>query len=512
MPMSWAGTPLRKNDMRRVLAGVLNAMFGTSAAASAPVVQTAPAISGLAASGATLTATPGTYAGAQTVTGQWQKNGVAISGATSLTYAVQASDGVNIAYLETATASGGATTTQRALSQYLGMIATKTFVPISLNTSNKQLMSRSPHYARDAITSLQVVLGNWYWDRVTTKTELGSGGTATYTASIEYPAGVFTQIKFGGAVTSSAVANGANISSDATAVAIPAGAKFWVRVFCTASAGIVYSGGFVSSGTGASAVNFTASDVAQGHALTYGASGLSDQTMGGTVVNSGSTAATYPAYAPLAIIAATKVPSVFLAGDSRCMGTGDTFDASGDLGELARSIGPSLPYINMGSHGDTLLSAKSNYSKRGALAAYCSHIATEYGINDLSAGGGNSTGPAVFANLQALFTVLPAGLPLFASTIMARTASSDSWATAGGQTVDGDNAERVNYNNNIRTTASPLAGFFESADATETARNSGILKTTGAANAYTADGVHLFQAGQLLIKNSGAVNPAVFVR
>ena len=36
MPMSWGGTPLKKNDMRRVLAGVLTAMFGTSAATAGP--------------------------------------------------------------------------------------------------------------------------------------------------------------------------------------------------------------------------------------------------------------------------------------------------------------------------------------------------------------------------------------------------------------------------------------------------------------------------------------------
>ena len=35
MPMSWAGTPLKKNDLRRVLAGVLTAMFGKNAQPSA---------------------------------------------------------------------------------------------------------------------------------------------------------------------------------------------------------------------------------------------------------------------------------------------------------------------------------------------------------------------------------------------------------------------------------------------------------------------------------------------
>ena len=38
MPMSWAGTPLKKNDMRRVLAGVLTAMFGGAPASPSNAV------------------------------------------------------------------------------------------------------------------------------------------------------------------------------------------------------------------------------------------------------------------------------------------------------------------------------------------------------------------------------------------------------------------------------------------------------------------------------------------
>ena len=50
MPMSWAGTSLRKNDMRRVLAGVLSAMFGPPAGpATISALAAVKTLSGLSA-------------------------------------------------------------------------------------------------------------------------------------------------------------------------------------------------------------------------------------------------------------------------------------------------------------------------------------------------------------------------------------------------------------------------------------------------------------------------------
>ena len=76
-------------------------------AASLPVAPTKtgnPSISGTPQVGNTLTATHGPYTG--TVTGytqQWYSNGVAISGATGLTYVAQVSDvGYSITYRESA--------------------------------------------------------------------------------------------------------------------------------------------------------------------------------------------------------------------------------------------------------------------------------------------------------------------------------------------------------------------------------------------------------------------------
>jgi hypothetical protein len=76
--------------------------------------------------------------------------------------------------------------------------------------------------------------------------------------------------------------------------------------------------------------------------------------------------------------------------------------------------------------------------------------------------------------------------------------STNGWTTTAGQTTHGNNAQRVAFNNWLRDGAPidgagaplavgatgtragqpghPLAGYFETADTMETARNSGIWK------------------------------------
>jgi hypothetical protein len=78
--------------------------------AVAPTITTPPSISGATVQGSTLTCTPGVWAGspAPTITREWLRAGVAISGATGLTYVTQAGDvGQAITCRETATNSGG---------------------------------------------------------------------------------------------------------------------------------------------------------------------------------------------------------------------------------------------------------------------------------------------------------------------------------------------------------------------------------------------------------------------
>lgn len=73
---------------------------------SAPANTVAPSITGTTVQGSTLTAADGTWTGtpAPTLTRQWKRNGVNISGATATTYVLTASDvGATITVTVTAT-------------------------------------------------------------------------------------------------------------------------------------------------------------------------------------------------------------------------------------------------------------------------------------------------------------------------------------------------------------------------------------------------------------------------
>lgn len=73
-----------------------------------PVNTVAPVISGDNIENYTLTATPGTWTGAESVSGQWYRDATPLAGKTDLTYTqVEADIGSQIKYKETATNAGG---------------------------------------------------------------------------------------------------------------------------------------------------------------------------------------------------------------------------------------------------------------------------------------------------------------------------------------------------------------------------------------------------------------------
>lgn len=118
-----------------------------SGGASLPVNTVAPVVSGTAVAGQTLTATPGTWTGTPTptVTGNWQRNGVNISGATALTYNVNNTTdvGQNITYEETASNSAGTVT---ADSNTLSIFLTLYDKYPMYNVWSQNMLLRGAHY------------------------------------------------------------------------------------------------------------------------------------------------------------------------------------------------------------------------------------------------------------------------------------------------------------------------------------------------------------------------------
>ncbi|OIN87724.1 MAG: hypothetical protein AUJ12_01050 [Alphaproteobacteria bacterium CG1_02_46_17] len=370
-------------------------------------------------------------------------------------------------------------------SPYLGFVASRGTANRNAITSQKYANSRGFMYARDNMDFVQLILSSG---------KAGAGYSGTYTASIEYPEGTFNQVTWSGSPSYEAAA-GINFISDMVELVttIPEGARFWVRIFQSSTQGILYS---INKYT------------PFGDALEYSATPIADKTMGGTMTNmSGG----YPAM-PVGVIGMTRKPSFLLIGDSKCIaGTTDEGDATGDTGELARSIGGDFAYSNVGLGGDTALAFSTGVSSgnRADLAQYCSHILCNLGVNDIQAGRTLAT---IGGYLQDIYAMFP-DKKIYQTTITPKTASTDSWATEENQSAVtnfpfGATGARYEVNEWIRNNVAGIDGYFEVAGAVETSLNSGVWKVPD----YTDDGLHENTRGYLLIKNSGVIDPNSFTR
>ena len=252
-------------------------------------------------------------------------------------------------------------------SVYKGIVATRGYVNgiTSYGPTYTWAMNRSFHIARDNIAAgtLQAVWGNYLSSYVGDYIY----GTATYKAAIEYPVGVITPCTFGGAATVT-VGEQEDATTDPCGPAIPAGATFWVRMLYTSPTGV----NLVSA---AGDVDLTREQFAFGKGSPVDA------------VDGGSFSTTAPGFwmLPIALVAPTTRPSVCIIGDSRAEGLEDTVtDATGDVGEIARSIGPSYGYTNLAVAGETAQGAVVQFTNRARMFAYCSHVIDAYGINDIN--------------------------------------------------------------------------------------------------------------------------------
>lgn len=350
-------------------------------------------------------------------------------------------------------------------------------------------MSRSPHFARGNLSSIKIAIANWWIPETGTGVETGSGGSATYTASVEFPAGVFTQLKFSGS-PSVVAANAATAFSDFASVSIPNGSLFWVRIFA------VYTGNNLFYGNNTSFV----ADTANGQALTFSAGAIPDQTLSGTVVNTDNPADV--AWAPLAILGLTTNPSFFLMGDSRIQGFSDTptINASGDQGEVAPSIGPNFGYVNAGVPTTSIQFWLTGSANQRALIAMLPNmrIINNFGINDI--GNAGRTAAQVLADNQSAQALI--GKPMYLVTLPPISSSTDGWATTANQTTGGNNSVRLTYNSLVRAVPPWATGIFDITPVLETSLGSGIWKAPG----FTADGIHETAAANENVRTSGLVH------
>jgi hypothetical protein len=360
----------------------------------------------------------------------------------------------------------------------VGQVANHTFTTQTQSGTHKEIMSRSRHGVVHGVRWLKLVFPNFK------QSEEPTGADATITAAIEYPEGVFTQVTFSGATTGT-IPDGDLLESDPIPIIVPdGGAYIFVRSKLVHPIGIVY--------------HPRAGLTALGEAATYGASGVADQTMGGTIVPTGGVNGNI-LYGPIAILGHARCKSAALIGDSRVQGGVDAINGTGQnhVGELARSFGDDYAYANLGIASSNASEFASADSKIVQLArAYFTHVVGNWGINDLNNGFSVAD---TLANIQTVRALI--GRPYFHCTVAPR--STGSWESTASQTTHVTNTKRVQLNNLLRAVPSGMAGVFELADVVESARDSGLWTPT-----YTSDGLHENQTGCEAIRDSGVIDPA----
>lgn len=368
----------------------------------------------------------------------------------------------------------------------------------TLETTNKQICSRSPHISRDTIRSLKVIFPNYY---VTPsgypQGEANTKGAMTVKASVEYPAGTFKAITFKGATTGSIPALG-QIVSDEVKINIPNNTLFYIRVFLNGVNGCPFNN-HVGDYLGPSFSGL-------GTALEAAASGLTDKTMSGTITPNGAY------YSPAGIIGQSSKKCFLILGDSKTQGTGDvTTDATLDIGGGARAVGGSYAYSNIGRDSDKAGGFLNGVNKnRLELFEYATHLLCNYGRNDLASLGVDQDG--LLTSLKQIWRLgKNSGLSVIQCTIGPSTTSTDSWITTANQTVSNSgwsttiDGYRKAFNELIRNNYQSygLSNYFEWANAIESSFESGKYYADG--TAYTDDGIHENSAGYKRIRDTANV-------
>lgn len=245
---------------------------------------------------------------------------------------------------------------------------------------------------------------------------------------------------------------GGLVTSDVLGIDAAASDYIYVRSYHDADGATQYTFGYIGT------------DGSKGEGRTVG----SNLSNGGGNVGTGNTGG----LAPILILGYTDQvnPKCLVGiGDSILEGQGDTADRQ--RGFLQLAVNDTMPFLNLGKAGDyanSFLGRGCQY--RMALAAYGTGAVVEYGTNDLYAG--LRTAIQLRADLinigNALRRVLGPDAPLYLTTIVPRTTSTDGWLTASNQTIITGETERQTHNAWVRAGAlSPFNGFFDPAAALE---------------------------------------------
>jgi len=241
----------------------------------------------------------------------------------------------------------------------------------------------------------------------------------------------------------------------------------------------------------------------------------------GAMTTPGGGAAATSGYTPIAILGYTTQPivSIVIMGDSLANGYQDAGDGLGASGWIERGLsnvnGAQIPWAQASKSGNTVNAEQVPQfgPRKRSLLDYATHAILVDGTNDLVVGT-----PVATLETQALNVfagIRSHGVKLYVSTILPRTTSTDSWATAANQTAVNaafaSGGARDQFNTWLFTQIGvTIDGVIDPNPYLEDPVNHGKWVTNGTANFATPDGVHPGTAGHILAATAVANAAAKF--
>lgn len=401
---------------------------------------------------------------------------------------------------------------------YVGPIANGTGLPNNLlSVSSESMMTRKAHIMRSATSRVQLIYTNYYVPNTINNNfglETSVGNSINVTPWIEYPVGTYTEVPCA-ASDPCVIADKTNKQTDFVNVSIPDGAVF-------------YTWTLVSGNGGNNFPYYTPTGSVVGNPLWFGMQGWG---IGAEAANAGTSGVPVTpgtitdnnngerGYWPAAVEGDTTQPTFCLIGDSRVIGVKDAEDPSYDLGDLARSIGPTTAYLNMGIPGDRQAGFVFASTLRFDLMrkSGCTAIVNELGVNDfyqqnITTPTGSTASWEIWQQFLTahIYNSFPT-LPYYRTTMEPCTTSSDSFLTTANQTfcAASINADVTTANDWVRSSVDGVP-YIDLSDFTSTSRDSGLWNVDPLGvrpTYYTPDGLHENRRSNLLIKKIGNINP-----
>ncbi len=347
-----------------------------------------------------------------------------------------------------------------------GIAGNRFMLPTGAQAYPTPYTSGPVHFAPAAgdVTNLKCVEIDWY---IQINGPV-AGSARSLLKTIEYPAGVFHPVTWGGAVQldlpgtiTKAVSDIVISSVTGLPLVIPAAAMYRERTFNVTS------------------ISNMPTRILPGNANVIGSS---DGNTASNALNSGTISPTtgtrtFGSVAIVGDILAANAKSVVIAGDSLVWAQGDVTgvganQSSGWWERMMSAAGiPTLKLAMPGITTSGFIASLAAISDLMSVIPY-SDGENELGLNDLTAGTSVAT---ILANYQTIYGLF-GSKPITQNTITTRTDSSNSYADTAGQSVktDGNMAGLNTLNDSIRAGLAHVVRVRDVADADMTARNSGI--------------------------------------